>query len=116
MQLAPAAWEGARRFPDQQDHFLNSLALSLHSFYNGLERIFETIARQLDPAFPSGEWWHRDLLERMGQEIPGMRPAVLSADSIEKLDEFLAFRHRVRNIYTFNLEYDSAHDSPQGRR
>ena len=39
VQIAPAAWGGARHFPDQQEHFLNSLALTLHSFYNGLERI-----------------------------------------------------------------------------
>jgi len=40
----------------------------------------------------------------MGQEIPGVRPAVLSAESIARLDEFLAFRHRVRNLYGFHLE------------
>jgi len=110
VELASAAWENARRYPNLQDHFLNSLALSLHSFYNGLERIFEVIARQLDPTFPSGERWHRDLLERMGQEMPGVRPAVLSAESVERVDEFLAFRHRVRNIYTFNLTPDRLHE------
>jgi len=55
VQLAVDAWECAEGFPAQQGHFLNSLALSLHSFYNGLERIFETIARQLDASFPAGE-------------------------------------------------------------
>lgn len=110
VRLAPGAWEGARHFPDQQEHFLSSLALNLHSFYNGLERIFEVIARQLDPTFPSGERWHRALLEQMGQEIPGVRPAVLSAESVERLDEFLAFRHRVRNLYTFNLEAERLHE------
>lgn len=103
-RLAADAWESAGRFPDQRGHFLNSLALNLHSFYNGLERVFETIARRLDPAFPSGERWHRDLLEQMRQEIPGARPAVLSPESVDRLDEFLAFRHRVRNLYGFNLE------------
>jgi hypothetical protein len=110
VQIASAAWEGANRFPNQQTHFLNSLALSLHSFYNGLERIFEMIARQLDPTFPSGERWHRELLEQMGWEIPGVRPSVLSIDSIEKLDEFLAFRHRVLNIYTFHLDAERLHE------
>ncbi len=76
----------------------------------GWERIFETIARWLDPTFPSGERWHRDLLEQMGREIPGVRPAVLSAESVERLDEFLAFRHRVRNLYTFNLEAERLHE------
>jgi hypothetical protein len=103
-RFAADAWESAEGFPSQRVHFLNSLALNLHSFYNGLERIFETIARGLDPTFPSGERWHHNLLEQMAQEIPGVRPAVLSAQSVERLDEFLAFRHRVRNLYGFNLE------------
>ncbi len=109
VQVALAAWEGARRYPDEQAHFLNSLALSLHGFYNGLERIFETIARQLDPSFPSGERWHRDLLAQMGQEIPGVRPSILSPSSVEMLDEFLAFRHRMRNIYAFHLDAERLH-------
>jgi len=104
VELALDAWEGARHFSEQQAHFLNSLALNLHSFYNGLERIFESVARRLDPKFPSGKHWHRHLLSQMGHEIPGVRPAVLSGESVESLDEFLAFRHRVRNLYTFNLE------------
>ncbi len=101
---AQSAWEGARRFPDQQDHFLNSLALNLHSFYNGLERIFEIIARRFDSSFPQGDRWHRGLLRQMAEEQADARPAVLTDDSVKKLDEFLAFRHRVRNLYTFNLE------------
>lgn len=110
LRLAPDAWEGARRFPDQQRHFLNSLALNLHGFYNGLERIFEAIARRFDPTFPAGDRWHRDLLEQMGREIPGVRPAVLSSETVARLDEFLAFRHRVRNLYTFNLDARRLHE------
>jgi hypothetical protein len=32
VQLAHSAWEGARHFPEHQEHFSNSLALNLHSF------------------------------------------------------------------------------------
>lgn len=63
VQLAIEAQTGTSQFPDQYRHFLNSLALHLHSFYNGVERVFESIARQIDPTFPSGTHWHRDLLE-----------------------------------------------------
>jgi len=48
VQLIRSAWEGVNEFPDQQSHYISSTALSLHSFYNGLERIFEEIAKQLD--------------------------------------------------------------------
>ena len=103
-QRAQGAWEGASQFPEQQDYYLDSVALNLHSFYNGLERIFEIIARQLDPSFPSGERWHRDLLEQMAKEISEVRPAVLSPETQALLDDFLAFRHLIRSLYAFNLD------------
>jgi len=104
VQRAQEAWEGANRFPNQQDFYLDSIALNLHSFYNGLERIFEVIARQLDPVFPASERWHRALLKQMTQEVSEARPAVLSNETAALLDDFLAFRHLIRNLYAFNLD------------
>lgn len=98
------AWEGISQFPEQQSYYIDSVALNLHSFYNGLERIFVVIARELDPVFPSGERWHRDLLEQMGREIPEKRPAILSERTRDLLDEFLAFRHLIRSLYAFELD------------
>lgn len=46
----------------------------------------------------------------MSREAPGLRPAVLSLESARKLDEFLAFRHKVRNLYTFNFEPMMLHE------
>ena len=89
---------------------MSALALNLHSFYNGIERILEIVARRLDPSFPAGERWHRQLLEQMTQEMPGVRPPVLSGLSAQRLTEFLAFRHRVRNLYTFNLNASRLHE------
>lgn len=80
------------------------MALNLYSFYNGVERIFEAIARQLDPVFPSGNRWHRDLLEQMAKELPEVRPAVISAKTEALLDDFLAFSHRIRSLYAFHLD------------
>lgn len=34
------------------------------------------------------------------------RPAVISAETATRLDEFRRFRHLVRNAYSFNLEAD----------
>jgi hypothetical protein len=104
VQRAFGAWTNTVQFPDQRDYYFDSVALNLHSFYNGLERILEVIARQLDPVFPSGERWHRDLLEQMAREIPEVRPAVLEAETVANLDNFLAFRHRIRSLYAFNLD------------
>jgi hypothetical protein len=39
----------------------------------------------------------------MGKEIVNVRPALLSEETVAFLEEYLRFRHRVRNIYSFNL-------------
>jgi len=100
------AWAGVDRFPDQQSYYVDSVALNLHSFYSGLERIFVIIARQLDQVFPSGERWHRDLLEQMAEERLEERPAVLSVRTLDLLDDFLAFRHLIRSLYAFELDVE----------
>ena len=104
-QRALAAWAQVKRMP-QEDAYLDSVALNLHSFYSGLERLFELIARHVDRVVPTGEAWHRDLLQRMAHDLPQVRPALLSRDNAAELDEFRRFRHLVRNVYTMNLTPD----------
>jgi hypothetical protein len=40
----------------------------------------------------------------MAEDIPDIRPAVISTSLVQILDEFRRFRHLVRNVYTFNLD------------
>ena len=47
------AWERARRSND--DYYLDSVALNLHGFYSGFERIFTHIAEIIDDDLPRGE-------------------------------------------------------------
>ena len=98
------AWEGGQRLPDQQDVYLDSVALNLHGFYSGVERLFELIARHVDRDLDlaTGETWHQDLLQRMTKDIQE-RPALIGGESASTLDELRRFRHLVRNVYTFNL-------------
>jgi hypothetical protein len=103
VQRALGIWEKAGRFPEEMA-YLEAAALNLHSFYSGLERIFNLIARHIDGWTPRGEAWHRELLERMAEDIPDIRPAVISTSLVQILDEFRRFRHLVRNVYTFNLD------------
>lgn len=44
---------------------ITALASVLHSFYNGLENIFLTIAKKIDQKVPETTHWHRDLLTQM---------------------------------------------------
>lgn len=85
------------------DAYLKATAYDLHGFYGGLERIFEAVATTIDGSVPGGESWHRDLLQQMGREIQGVRPALFSEETLSIMDEFRRFRHRIRNIYSFNL-------------
>lgn len=95
-------WERSRRSND--DHYLDGVALNLHGFYSGFERIFTRIAEIIDGDLPHGEDWHRLLLGQMMEEVPGIRPAVISIRSGEVLDDLRKFRHVVRNVYTYHLD------------
>ena len=77
---------------------------NIHSFYTRVERILELIGRKVDHCQPTGEQWHRQLLEQMCINIPEIRPAVISESTRTKLDEFRRFRHVVRSIYAYRLE------------
>ena len=94
----------ARNNPADTDLYLDSAALNLHDVYSGFERIFRQIAATVDDNLPAGADWHRELLEQMGLDLPKIRPAVLTPDSIQHLDQYLRFRHVVRNIYTFSFD------------
>jgi len=87
-----------------QEAIIDAIALSLHSFYTGTERVFKVIARQIDYSEPSGENWHRQLLEQMSVEVPDVRPALISSFVRVELDELRRFRHVVRSIYAYKLE------------
>lgn len=97
-------WDGAKRATADQDAYLNSVALNLHSLYTGLERIFELIAVELDEGPLGGEGWHSELLRQMTLDLPDIRPPVLEQGTAARLDEYRKFRHRVRNIYATEMD------------
>jgi len=98
------AWEMVKKKSD--DFYLDSVALNLHSFYSGLERIFELVATSIDGNLPSGANWHQELLEQMASEKAGSRPAVISMELKGKLEGYRGFRHVVRNVYSYHLNPD----------
>lgn len=97
-------WRMGKQSNDET-YYMDSVALNLHGFYSGIERIFELIAKEIDENVPEGNSWHQDLLIQMKTEIKKVRPAIISRDTYQKLDEYRGFRHVVRNVYTFNLSY-----------
>lgn len=90
----------------ENNFYLRAVASILHDFYCGAERIFIRIAEELNGGIPEGENWHIQLLKDMGLEIEKVRPSVISHDVSKRLREYLEFRHRFRNIYGFELEWE----------
>jgi hypothetical protein len=77
----------------------------LHSFYNGVENIFQRIASRLDQNFPSSEFWHQELLDQMKRPTQD-RERVLSETIYEKLKPYLGFRHFFRHSYAFQFKWE----------
>lgn len=93
----PGATEAAERVQ------LYAAAAMLDTFYTGIERGLERIARLFN-ILPDGPNWHRTLLDESGLDVPRVRPAVLRAETVSAVSRYLAFRHRFRNLYLFDLE------------
>ncbi len=102
IQRAQEGWRRAQQSSD--DFYLDSVALNLHGFYAGVERLFTLIAGLVDGTRPVGANWHQVVLQQMADEVPRVRPAVISPGTHAALDEYRGFRHLVRNVYTFQLD------------
>ncbi len=84
-----------------------TIASDLVEIYNGIENIFERLAREVDKHVPSGSKWHTDLLTQMA-EHRGKRPPIISKRTERQLNRLLKFRHRMNNIYRYELIYGKA--------
>jgi hypothetical protein len=62
-----------------------------------ISRVFEN---HLDP-----QQWHKELLQKMRVEVPGVRQAVLSRETYRLLDELRRFRHFKRYYYDFDYDW-----------
>jgi hypothetical protein len=84
---------------------LTAFASVLHSFYNGIENILLTIAKNIDKKIPSDSNWHKSLLLQMTKENKSRKP-VLSGEMRNELKKYLTFRHFFRHAYAFHLEWE----------
>lgn len=83
---------------------LSALATFLHSFYSGIENSLKRIAVQIDGGVPTGDAWHRQLLDSMASATK-LRSPVLSKALYETMSEYLAFRHFFRQAYSFHFDW-----------
>lgn len=78
-------------------------AFYINQLYTGFEKVFKNIAKTFENTIDE-DYWHKSLLERMALEIKGIRPALISQDSFELLDELRAFRHFFRHAYDVDID------------
>jgi len=82
-----------------------ALSTVLQSFYQGVESVFQTVAKRIDQRMPTGADWHRQLVNQMA-ESSTTRPPLISANTVERLEPYLGFRHLARHTYPFSLEWN----------
>ncbi len=95
-------------FVDEQQRDVRDavlLADILCNTYTCVETILFRISRVFENHVDTQQW-HKELLQKMRIEVPGIRKAVLSQTSYALLDELRRFRHFKRYYYDF--EYDWA--------
>jgi hypothetical protein len=99
--------EDMLRLPAERVSFYDRGAIGyiLHNFYNGCENIFGSIARFFENDV-GPQSWHKDLLRRVNLEIPGIRPRLIDDELYRLLDDFRAFRHKFRYLYSFELDWE----------
>lgn len=88
--------------PDLFD--MTILGSVLHSFYNGLENIFEIIAKKINGKVPTGNKSHQELLHQMASKN-STRMEIINEDMYLKLREYATFRHFYRHTYSFQLNW-----------
>jgi hypothetical protein len=84
---------------------LESVAYQLHNLYNAAEDLLELVAAYFENLVESADRWHVALLRRMGQDVEGMRPALLSEESYLLLNGLRSFRHFFRHAYAVPIEF-----------
>ena len=101
----------AARSPDAEMATM-ALAYLIHNLYTAFEGYFLRVAKHFENNLDDASW-HRELVDRMRIEVPGIRPALISPEFAEDLDELRRFRHRFRNIYKSRLRADRVREVSQ---
>lgn len=81
-----------------------SIAYQLHNLYCAFEDLFKIVADTFENRVQDKSQYHIELLKRMSMPIEGVRPALLSQESLLLLDNLRSFRHFFRHAYSYELD------------
>jgi len=82
----------------------------LHNLYCAFEDLFKVVAGFWENDVGTDESFHIHLLKRMQVRIEGIRPALISKESFDNLNELRGFRHVFRHAYSYGLDDQRVHN------
>jgi hypothetical protein len=85
---------------------LESIAYQIHNLYTAIEDLLKIIATYFENNISNSAQWQANLLQRLTQDIPEIRPAFLSEETFLLLNSLRGFRHFFRHAYGANIEYN----------
>ncbi|MBT9147366.1 MAG: hypothetical protein DDT32_01120 [Syntrophomonadaceae bacterium] len=94
----------AARKQEQGPAATESLGYQLHNLYCASEDLLTLVAAFFENHIEDKSRYHSELLRRMALVITGVRPVLLSRDSLQLLDNLRAFRHFFRHAYSYELD------------
>jgi len=83
---------------------IESLGYQLHNLYCAFEDLFKIISKFFENHIEDKSRYHSELLKKMAYSIEDVRPAFLSRQSMNLLDNLRAFRHFFRHAYSYTLD------------
>ncbi|NET35866.1 MAG: hypothetical protein F6K19_28205 [Cyanothece sp. SIO1E1] len=83
---------------------LDSVAYQIHNLYCAAEDLLKLVTQAFENRIGSSGEWHRILLLRMSEPIPGIRPVLLSEDLFDVMNRLRGFRHFVRHAYVTDID------------
>ncbi len=83
---------------------MESLAYQIHNLYCAFEDLMERVADEFENRIEERKNWHIRLLRRMTEDIPEIRPALFSIETLPLLDELRGFRHCFRHAYSYEVD------------
>lgn len=84
---------------------LESAGYQLQNLYSAVEDLLKLVAAHFENHIADASRWHSELLFRMTQPIPGIRPALLTQETYFLLNKLRSFRHFFRHAYSTPIEY-----------
>ena len=97
------AWKRLKHGADDPVDW-GALGFTIQTLYGVLENYFLRVSKFFENNLPADRW-HQALVDKMGLEIPGVRPALFTDDNHTRMvREIVRFRHRLRNLYGEDLD------------